>query len=153
AAPRSEASTRLTGRRAEPSERTHPLAAERPKRSRRPRPTIPRPESMEKPQDSPAVVSDVVNATFGIWFPFFRWMTRNLPPVWVKRLAAATAERAIWAREHVREAVLDNYAQILGAPNNSRRVEALAKEMISRHSRLWIDLLRYSGEGGKDASR
>jgi Kdo2-lipid IVA lauroyltransferase/acyltransferase len=101
----------------------------------------------------PAVVSKVVNATFGIWFPFFRWMTRNLPPVWVQRLAAATAERAIWARESVREAVLDNYAQILGAPRNSRRVETLAKEMISRHSRLWIDLLRHSGEGGKDASR
>ena len=100
----------------------------------------------------PAIVSDTVNATFGIWFPFFRWMTRNLPPVWVARLAAASAERAIWAREHVREAILDNYATMTGLSPRSRKVEAMAREMISRHSRLWIDLLRYSGTGGRDAS-
>jgi len=107
------------------------------------------PEGTHQP---PAIVSDLVSDTFGLWFPFFRWMTRNLPPVWVARLAAATAERAIWAREHVREAVLDNYAVVLGLDRRSRPVEAAARAMISSHSRLWIDLLRYSGRGGLDAS-
>jgi Kdo2-lipid IVA lauroyltransferase/acyltransferase len=101
---------------------------------------------------APAITSNVVNATFGLWFPFFRWMTRNLPPRFVQRLAAATAERAIWARESVREAVLDNYAVVLGLPRTSRRVEEAAKAMISSHSRFWIDLLRYSGIGARDPS-
>jgi len=81
----------------------------------------------------PAIVSDTVNATFGIWFPFFRWMTRNLPPVWVARLAAASAERAIWAREHVREAILDNYATMTGLSPRSRKVEAPLLVLSARH--------------------
>jgi len=100
----------------------------------------------------PAIVSDVANATFGLWFPFFRFLTRHVSPVWLQRLAAGTVERAIWGRESVREAVLDNYAQVLRLPRASRGVESAAKEMIARHSRLWIDLLRYSGRGGLDPS-
>jgi KDO2-lipid IV(A) lauroyltransferase len=90
-------------------------------------------------------VSDFVNATFGLWFPFFRWMARTLPATGVARLAEATAERAIWERDSVREAILDNYAAVLALPRNSREVERAGREMVSRHSRLWIDLLRYSG--------
>ena len=85
-----------------------------------------------------------MNVTFGLWFPFFRWMARTLPPVWVARLAEATAERAIWERDSVRDAILDNTAAVLGLPRNARAVEAAGREMVSRHSRLWIDLLRYS---------
>jgi Kdo2-lipid IVA lauroyltransferase/acyltransferase len=86
-----------------------------------------------------------VTVTFGLWFPFFRWMARTLPPVWVARLAEATAERAIWEKDSVRDAILDNTAIVLGLPRNARAVEAVGREMVSRHSRLWIDLLRYSG--------
>jgi lauroyl/myristoyl acyltransferase len=99
------------------------------------------------PADRPTIVSNLVNATFGLWFPFFRWMARTLPPVFVARLAEATAERAIWEREAVREAILDNVAAVLELPRNAREVERTGREMVSRHSRLWIDLLRYSGRG------
>jgi len=99
---------------------------------------------------SPSIVSDFVNATFGLWFPFFRWMARTLPPVGVARLAEATAERAIWERDSVREAILDNYAAVLDLPRNSREVERAGREMVSRHTRLWIDFLRYAGRTDVD---
>lgn len=102
------------------------------------------------PPDKPAIVSNFVNMTFGLWFPFFRWMARTLPPVFVARLAEVTAERAIWEREVVREAILDNYAAVLGLPRNARAVERAGREMLSRHSRSWIDLLRYSGRRDVD---
>ncbi len=101
----------------------------------------------------PTIVSNFVNATFGLWFPFFRWMAQTLPPVGVARLAEATAERAIWERDSVREAILDNYAAVLGLPNNAREVERAGREMVSRHSRLWIDLLRYSGRSDVDPAK
>ena len=56
------------------------------------------------------IVSQLTNATFGLLFPFFRFMCRTLPPVWVARLAEATAERAIWERESVREASVGEIA-------------------------------------------
>lgn len=106
--------------------------------------------SPASPPGKPAIVSNFVNATFGLWFPFFRWMARTLPPVWVARLAEATAERAIWEREAVREAILDNVAAVLDLPRNAPAVERTGREMVSRHSRLWIDLLRYSGRSDVD---
>ncbi|MGA7990026.1 MAG: lysophospholipid acyltransferase family protein [Thermoanaerobaculia bacterium] len=102
------------------------------------------------PAPPPTIVSSFVNATFGLWFPFFRWMARTLPTVGVARLAEATAERAIWERDSVREAILDNTAAVLGLPRNSLDVERAGREMVSRHSRLWIDLLRYSGRTDVD---
>jgi KDO2-lipid IV(A) lauroyltransferase len=62
----------------------------------------------------------------------------------VARLAAATAERAIWAREPVREAILENHAALLGLPTWRREVEESALAMLGHHSRSWIDLLRFS---------
>ena len=102
------------------------------------------------PAPPPAIVSNLVNATFGLWFPFFRWCARTLPTAGVARLAEATVERAIWRRDSVREAILDNYAAVLGLPRNAREVERAGREMVSRHSRLWIDLLRYSGRSDVD---
>ncbi|MGE5346805.1 MAG: lysophospholipid acyltransferase family protein [Acidithiobacillales bacterium] len=90
----------------------------------------------------PAVVTPAVHATFGLWFPFFRWMARAIPTEWVARLAAATAERAIWERETLREAILENVAAVLGLPVGDRRVEEVGRAMVTSHSRLWIDLLR-----------
>jgi KDO2-lipid IV(A) lauroyltransferase len=89
-------------------------------------------------------VSRLTHATFGLWFPFFRWLVLRFPPEWVARLAAATAERAIWARETVREAILDNHAAVLGLPPWRREVEDSARAMLEHHSRSWIDLLRFS---------
>jgi KDO2-lipid IV(A) lauroyltransferase len=94
--------------------------------------------------DPPPIVSRLTHATFGLWFPFFRWLVLHLPPEWVARLAAATAERAIWAREPVREAILENHAALLGLPPWRREVEASALAMLGHHSRSWIDLLRFS---------
>lgn len=93
---------------------------------------------------APPIVSRLTHATFGLWFPFFRWLVLRFPPEWVARLAAATAERAIWARETVREAILDNHAAVLGLPSWRREVEDSARAMLEHHSRSWIDLLRFS---------
>ncbi len=101
-------------------------------------------------QDAPPIVSNVVNATFGLWFPFFRWLVTHLPPEWVARLAAATAERAIWAREPVREAILENHGAVLGLPTWRREVEESARAMLGHHSRSWIDLLRFSARPPAD---
>jgi lauroyl/myristoyl acyltransferase len=90
-------------------------------------------------------VSGLANATFGLWFPFFRWIARTVPPVWVARLASFTVEQALWRRRHVHEAICGNVSQVLGVPRTDPRVERTARLMVSRHSRLWIDLLRYSG--------
>ncbi len=96
------------------------------------------------------MVTPAVHATFGLWFPFFRWMARALPTEWVARLAAATAERAIWERETVRDAILENVAAVLGLPVGDRRVEEVGRAMVSSHSRLWIDLLRYTSRSDVD---
>lgn len=99
-----------------------------------------------------AIVSSVTNATFGLWFPFFRFMCRTLPPVWVARLAEATAERAIWERESVREAILENFSRVLNRPVDDREVAEAGRAMVSRHSRFWIDLLRYSGRTAEETA-
>ena len=96
------------------------------------------------------IVSSLTNATFGLWFPFFRWLVLRLPPEWVARLAAATAERAIWGREPVREAILANHAALLGLPAWRREVEESALAMLGHHSRAWIDLLRFSAQPPTD---
>lgn len=93
----------------------------------------------------PPIVSRLQNASFGLWFPLFRRVAQKVPPEWLARLSEATVERAIWARESVREAILDNLSCVLGLPPDHPRVEEAALQMLGRHSRLWIDLLSYSG--------
>ncbi|HEX7528936.1 MAG TPA: lysophospholipid acyltransferase family protein, partial [Thermoanaerobaculia bacterium] len=102
------------------------------------------------PAQKATIVSNFVHVTFGLWFPFLRWTARTLPPVFVARLAKATVERAIWGRAAVREAILDNYAAVLDLPRRSPAVERTGREMVSRHSRLWIDFLRYSSRRDVD---
>jgi KDO2-lipid IV(A) lauroyltransferase len=108
------------------------------------------PHAPGRRRDAPPIVSRLTNATFGLWFPFFRWLVLRFPPEWVARLAAATAERAIWAREPVREAILENHAALLGLPAWRREVEESARAMLGHHSRSWIDLLRFSGRPPTD---
>jgi KDO2-lipid IV(A) lauroyltransferase len=103
------------------------------------------------PGEKPTIVSRFVHVTFGLWFPLFRWLARTVPTLWLARVAKPTVERAIWSRHHVREAILDNYAAVLGLPRHARAVEAAGREMVSRHSRFWIDFLRYSGRGDVDS--
>ncbi len=100
--------------------------------------------------ESPTIVSRLTHATFGLWFSFFRWMARTLPPEWVARLAAATAERAIWERENVHDAIVENLGAVLGLPPADRRVEEMGREMVSNHSRQWIDFLRYTARADVD---
>ncbi len=106
--------------------------------------------AQSSPVEEPAIVSRLVHVTFGLWFPFFRWAARTLPTFWLARLAKATVERVIWGRRHVRKAILDNFAAVLDLPRDARAVEAVGREMVSRHSRLWIDLLRYAGRKDVD---
>ena len=96
------------------------------------------------------IVSRLTHLTFGLWFGFFRWMARTLPTTWVARLAEATAERAIWERESVHDAIVENVAAVLGLPPSDRRVEETGRAMVSSHSRLWIDLLRYTSRSDFD---
>src|SRR5262249_51161033 len=102
--------------------------------------------------EQPTIVSRMGHQTFGLWFPAFRWLARRVPPVWISRLSEATVERAIWERDSVREAMLDNFAAVLGLPATDRAVEEAARTMVSRRSRLWIDFLRYSGSSEVDAA-
>ena len=99
---------------------------------------------------SPTIVSRLSHSTFGLWFPFFRWMARTLPTEWVARLASATAERAIWERESVHDAIVENVAAVLDLSPTARRVEETGRAMVSNHSRLWIDLLRWSSRPDVD---
>jgi len=108
------------------------------------RPPATHPHAPDRRAAASPIVSRVTHATFGLWFPFFRWLVLRFPPEWVARLAAATAERAIWAREPVREAILENHAALLGLPPWRREVEESALAMLGHHSRSWIDLLRFS---------
>lgn len=114
------------------------------------RPLAPHPHAPGRSPDGPPIVSRLTHATFGLWFPFFRWLVLRIPPDWVARLAAATAERAIWAREPVREAILENHAALLGLPPWRREVESSALAMLGHHSRSWIDLLRFSARPPTD---
>ncbi len=98
----------------------------------------------------PTIVSNLAHTTFGLWFPFFRWLARTLPPAFVARIANVTVERVIWARDSVREAILDNFSAVLGLPRHAREVGRAGREMVSRHSRMWIDLLRHSGRSDVD---
>ncbi len=105
-----------------------------------------------QPAAPPPVVSSTANATFGLWFPTFRFLARTLPLVWLARLAEVTAERAMWEREHVQDAILENTSRVLGLPKYHRKVEEVGREMLRRHSRQWIDLVRYSEREGLDPS-
>ncbi len=114
------------------------------------RPSAPQPHAPGRRTDAPPIVSRLTNLTFGLWFPFFQWLVLRFPPEWVARLAAATAERAIWSREPVREAILENHAALLGLPPWRREVEESALAMLGHHSRSWIDLLRFSARPPRD---
>lgn len=118
-----------------------------------PRSPSPQPHAPGRREDAPPIVSRLTQASFGLWFPFFRWLVTRFPPEWVARLAAATAERAIWARESVREAILENHAAVLGLPPSRREVEESARAMLGHHSRSWIDLLRFSARRPSDLDR
>jgi KDO2-lipid IV(A) lauroyltransferase len=100
--------------------------------------------------DPETIVSRLSHQTFGLWFSFFRWMAKTLPTEWVARLAEATAERAIWERESVHDAIVGNVALVLDLPPSDRRVEETGRAMVSSHSRLWIDLLRYTSRSDVD---
>jgi len=115
-----------------------------------PRRPEPLPHAPGRRPGGPPIVSWITHATFGLWFPFFRWLVLHVRPEWVARIAAATAERAIWAREPVREAILENHAAVLGLPTWRREVEESALAMLGHHSRSWIDLLRFSSRPPTD---
>lgn len=102
------------------------------------------------PAQKPPVVSRLGNASFPYWFPAFRWLARHVSPDALAQLSEATVERAVWSRGPVREAILDNFSRVLGrAPHDDGVVET-ARLMLRRHSRLWIDLLRFAGRRDVD---
>lgn len=101
--------------------------------------------------EKPAIVSRLGAASFAWWFPAFRWAAGRVSPDFLAQLSEATVERAMWARTSLREAVLGNVSRVLGLPPEDERVLDTARGMLRSHSRLWIDLLRYSGRRDVDA--
>lgn len=110
------------------------------------------PAGLAPPPSPQRIVSRLSHATFGLWFPAFQGLAVSMRPEWLGRLGSATVERVIWNREPVREALLDNFSAVLGLPRTHRRVEETALSMLSHHSRLWIDFLRYSSRPPVPAS-
>ena len=53
-------------------------------------------------------------------------------------------------REAVHDAIVENMAAVLGLSPTDRRVEEAGRTMVSNHSRLWIDLLRYTARTVED---
>ena len=94
-------------------------------------------------QDKMATRSRLLNAlysaTFYLWFPLFRLMTRILPRRRLEAIARQTVGRYFRCRPKYLKAIRENYARILREPTDSENVVASAREMIDQHSYHWID--------------
>lgn len=97
------------------------------------------------------VVNAVYSASFYLWFPLFRVLTRLLPRHALEWLARQTVGRFFRFRPKYLRAIRENYAQIFREPPGSPRVEAAAREMIDQHSYHWIDFFYVSQRTFEDA--
>jgi KDO2-lipid IV(A) lauroyltransferase len=96
-------------------------------------------------------VNAMYSASFSLWFPFFRWLTRVLPRPALEALARQTVGRFFRCRPKYLRAIRSNFARILGEPAESPRVIAASREMIDQHSYHWIDFFYVSQRGFAEA--
>ena len=90
------------------------------------------------------VVNALYSATFYLWFPLFRAMTRVLPRPWLEAIARQTVGRFFRFRPKYLKAIRGNFSQIFHEPAESPRVVAAARDMIDQHSYHWIDFFYVS---------
>jgi lauroyl/myristoyl acyltransferase len=90
------------------------------------------------------VVNALYSATFYLWFPLFRAMTRALPRPWLESIARQTIGRYFACRPKYLKAIRGNFAEIFRESPDSARAVAAAREMIDQHSYHWIDFFYVS---------
>lgn len=99
-------------------------------------------------QDKMATRNRIVNAaysaSFALWFPLFRFMTRHLSRATLGAIARQTVGRFFALRPKYLAAIRGNFARILGEPPDSPAVVAAAREMIDQHSYHWIDFFYFA---------
>lgn len=91
------------------------------------------------------IINALYPASFYLWFPLFRFMTRTLPLPFLYATARRTVGTFFDLRPKYLRAIRSNYSRILGKPENSPEVHAAAREMVDIHSYHWIDFF-YFGE-------
>ncbi len=89
-------------------------------------------------------VNAVYSASFALWFPLFRALTRVLSRATLGTLARQTIGRFFAMRPKYLAAIRENFSQIFGEPADSPRVVAAAREMIDQHSYHWIDFFYFA---------
>jgi len=89
-------------------------------------------------------VNAVYSASFALWFPLFRAMTRFVSRPILGAIARQTVGRFFALRPKYLAAIRGNFARILCEPLDSSRVAAAAREMIDQHSYHWIDFFYFA---------
>ena len=89
-------------------------------------------------------INAVYSASFAVWFPLFRALTRVLSRPVLGALARQTIGRYFSLRPKYLAAIRENFAQIFGESVDSPRVIGAAREMIDQHSYHWIDFFYFA---------
>jgi KDO2-lipid IV(A) lauroyltransferase len=89
-------------------------------------------------------VNAIYSATFDLWFPLFRTLTRVLSRPALGALARQTVGRSFDFRPKYVAAIRENFSQIFGERIDSPRVIGAAREMIDQHSYHWIDFFYFA---------
>jgi len=89
-------------------------------------------------------VNAAYSASFALWFPLFRALTRVMSRPALGALARQTVGRFFDFRPKYLAAIRRNFSQIFAEPANSARVIAAAREMIDQHSYHWIDFFYFA---------
>ena len=89
-------------------------------------------------------VNAAYSASFALWFPLFRAMTRVLSRPVLGAFARQTIGRYFALRPKYLAAIRRNFSQIFAEPPGSPRVIAAAREMIDQHSYHWIDFFYFA---------
>ena len=91
------------------------------------------------------LVNAVYSASFVLWFPLFRAMTRFLSRRTLGAIARQTVGRFFTLRPKYLAAIRGNFSRILGDAPDAPSVVRAARDMIDQHSYHWIDFF-YFGE-------
>ena len=89
-------------------------------------------------------VNAVYAASFRLWFPLFRAMTRVLPRAVLGAIARQTVGRFFDLRPKYLSAIRRNFAQLFGESPDAPRVVEAARDMIDQHSYHWIDFFYFA---------
>ena len=89
-------------------------------------------------------VNAVYSASFVVWFPLFRAMTRFLSRPTLGAIARQTVGRFFAMRPKYLAAIRGNFSRILGEPPDAPAVVRAAREMIDQHSYHWIDFFYFA---------